>query len=90
LDAHRRRYVAQAAGFGNESASDRSEDEPHRRWHTIAEKQAEGEENLMRGGWPLKKERELIKLARGFSLPFPESKRGRISATPLPVKIYSG
>jgi hypothetical protein len=25
---------------------------------------AEGEENLMSGGWPMKKERELIKLAR--------------------------
>jgi hypothetical protein len=44
---------------------------------------AEGEENLMSGGWPMKKERELIKLARSFSLPFPESKRGRISATPV-------
>jgi hypothetical protein len=43
LDAHRRRYVAQAAGFGNESASDRFEDEPRRRCHSIAEEQAEGE-----------------------------------------------
>jgi hypothetical protein len=43
LDTYRRRYVAQAAGFRNESASDRSEDEPHRRRHSIAEKQAEGE-----------------------------------------------
>jgi len=37
----------------------------------------------MSGGWPMKKERELIKLARSFSLPFPESNRGRISATPV-------
>jgi hypothetical protein len=43
LDAYRRRYVAQATGFGNESADDRSEDEPHRRRHSIAEEQAEGE-----------------------------------------------
>jgi hypothetical protein len=43
LDAYRRRYVAQAAGFGNESASDRSQDEPHRGCHSIAEELAEGE-----------------------------------------------
>jgi hypothetical protein len=44
LDAHRRRYVAQATGFGDESPIDRSEDEPNRRRHSIAEEQAEGEE----------------------------------------------
>jgi hypothetical protein len=47
LGAYRRRYVAQAAGFGNESASDRSEDEPHRGCHSIAEEQAEGEGEMI-------------------------------------------
>jgi hypothetical protein len=47
LDAYRRRYVAQAAGFRNESASDLSEDEPHPRCHSIAEEQAEGEGEMM-------------------------------------------
>jgi hypothetical protein len=47
LDAYRRRYVAQATGFRNESASDRFEDEPHRRCHPIAEEQAEGEGEMM-------------------------------------------
>ena len=43
LDAYRRRYVVQATGFGNESASDRPEDESHRRCHSIAEERVEGE-----------------------------------------------
>jgi len=47
LDAYRRRCAAQATGFGNESASDRSEDEPHRRCHSIAEEQAEGEGEIV-------------------------------------------
>jgi hypothetical protein len=49
LDDYRRRYVAQATGFGNESASDRSEDEPHRRCHSIAKEQAEGEGEISFG-----------------------------------------
>jgi hypothetical protein len=48
LDAHRRRFVAQAPGFEDESASDRSEDEPNRRRHSIAEEQAEGKTEMIK------------------------------------------